>query len=280
MSTVYSPAEPPAAPGAPAEPAKRPLIQRLPAAAFVVGYGALVVAIVVFVAMLSSYSAGASSDRGTSSALTEITGITETTETARAPEKQLPHNPAPADQQSVRESVRSYLITDLETGATHTGTSARGALTELAEQSPTELSGHLSRLLEQNCLDKLELTTQKNMRILFQGFCFSTLPAATIASAISTANELGADALALNSYHPSLGTEMTLRWVQVPSQEKLDALREDWDDIDFPEGIRRLQFNAYGPEQAYWLYHEDGEEPWFISSETGEAFAEKYGTPR
>lgn len=279
MSTVHSPAEPPAAPDAPAGPAKRPLIQRLPAPAFVVGYGALIVAIVVFVAMLSSYSSGASSGRGASTTLTEVT---ETTRTAPEPEpeKQLPYNPAPADQKSVRESVRGYLIADLETGATHTGTSARGTLTELAEQSPTELSGHLSRLLEQNCLDKLELTTQKHMRILFQGFCFSTLPPTTIASAIDTANQLGADALALNSYHPSLGTEMSLRWVQVPSQDKLDVLREDWDDVDFPDGIRRLQFNAYGPDEAYWLYHEDGKEPWFISSETGEAFAEKYGTPR
>lgn len=277
MSTVHSPAEPSAAPDAPAGLAKRPLIQRLPSPAFVVGYGALIVAIVVFVAMLSSYAAGESAGRGASATLTEVS---ETTKTAPAPEKQLPHNPAPADQQSVRDSVRSYLIEDLETGATHTGTSARGTLTELAEQSPNELSGHLSRLLEQNCLDKFELTTLKHMRILFQGFCFSTLPPATIASAIDTANELGADALALNSYHPSLGTEMSLRWVQVPSQDELDELREDWDDVDFPEGIRRLQFNAYGPEQAYWLYHEDGKEPWFASGETGEAFAEKYGTPR
>lgn len=300
MSTAYSPAEPPAgatepaesadpaaaaetAAGADAASAKRPFIQRVPTPFFVVGYGAVLVALVVLLAMLASNANGAGSSHKTSTALTSEsaapTGAGDAGETSQSngPEKRFPFNPAPADPDEVRDSVRSYFITDLETVGTHTGTAASGKMTEVAEQNPVDFSGHLSRLLEQNCLDEFELTTQENMRVLFQGFCFSTLPASTIATAIKTADTLGADAVYLNSYHPGLGNEMAMKWLKVPDDDELQKLREKWDDVDFPDGIRHLQFNASSPDTAYSLHHEQGRDAVLLQGETGDALAEKYG---
>lgn len=299
MSTAYSPAEPPAEPAgtvepteptstaepaeAAAAPAKRPLIQRVPTPFFVVGYGALLVALVVLLAMLAAYANGAGSSRGRTTALTSEsnapTGAEASGEASQSngPEKRYPFNPAPADPEEVRDSVRSYYITDLETVGTHTGTAASGKMTEAAEENPVDFAGHLSRLLQQSCLDELELTTRENMRVLFQGFCFSTLPPSTIVTAIRTANNLDADAVYLNSYHPGLGNEMAFKWLKVADDDELQQLRDKWDDIDFPDGVRHLQFNASTPDTAYSMHHEQGRDPVLLQGETGDALAEKYG---
>ena len=113
-------------------------LKRLPKAVFITVYGAVLIALVVMIAALTSYQTNA-----------------RTTQTTPAPPVTA-WNPAPADAPNVAASVRPNVIADAQVGATKTGVMLRGDLTPTAMVS-AETAGHISRLLEQNCLDTLTL---------------------------------------------------------------------------------------------------------------------------
>lgn len=280
MSTVYSPAgrapeEPapaaqPAAEGAADAPPtqRRPLVQRVPTPLFVFGYGALLIALVVGAAMLASYAADADTRASESTSAT--------TSTAPTDEKRFPLNPAPADPDAVRSSIRDYLVADVETGATFNGTMAKGTITPSALQAPDEFSGHVSRLLEQNCLNDLALTTPDNVRVNFLGFCFSTVPPETIATALSKAEDLSADSVSLINYNSPDGIELSMTWLAVGSTDKLDDLMDTLWKMDLPAGVHRLLFKGYSPDTVKILEHVEGQEPTMRHNETGDAYKEKW----
>lgn len=163
--------------------------KRIPTPIFVIGYGAIVLTLIVAMAMLVSYRADAEADASAA------TGTASTTTTTEQDPRQA-WNPPLRDEANVLASIRPYLITDVESAVGETGVIMRGKATETAMASTAEFTGHLSRLLEQNCLDTLVLTTPNNMRMSFLGFCFSTLPPASIEKYTTFAADEDADSLA------------------------------------------------------------------------------------
>lgn len=261
MSTVHSPAEATAPAAKSAPPERRTLVQRMPLPVFVIGYGALVIALVVMVAMLASYQADAK--------LSEV----------QQPDPQQAWNPAVRDEANVRASVRGHLIKDAETAVGEAGVMLRGTIADGtldAEPSRTELAGHLSRLLEQNCLDTVTLTSDDNMKVHFWDFCFKTVPEQSILTALTLAYEEGADAVTfINFWHN--GVELAYTWANPVSDEEADALAEEWKKKKFPLGVDRMLFTAYTDDEIVARHEVKGESLIEERYPTGEAFKQQWG---
>ncbi|MCP1386773.1 hypothetical protein M5J20_00960 [Corynebacterium sp. TA-R-1] len=253
MSTAITPAEP--APQAPQEPTpeKRSLVQRVPTAVFVTTYGAIVVALVVLVAMLASYRADGTPARQPSTATG--TAATATSAEPELPEPVQPWNPPPVDEANLRASIRPHLISNVESATTETGIVVRGEISGELETVLPELSGHLSRLLEQNCVRSLTLTTPDNLRLSFYNFCYTTVPQAAIAEFAAMADEENAEALIFTDTHSPTGIEADLNWLNVKDSD-LTRLEHTWRDMTRPATIGRLRLAAYGETEG--LFREAG----------------------
>ncbi|QYH19453.1 hypothetical protein JKI95_10255 [Corynebacterium aquatimens] len=146
-------------------------------------------------------------------------------------------------------SIRRHLITDVQTSAGDTGVLMRGTIAGDLETQLPELSGHISRLLEQNCIDALTLKTADNLRLSFYGFCFSTIPETTISQLATLADEQDAEAMIIMDTHSSSAIEAEVVWLDVPDA-RLNSLELVWRDQIRPAGIKRLRFAAYGETEA------------------------------
>ncbi|WP_342320103.1 hypothetical protein [Corynebacterium mayonis] len=241
----------------PAE-AKKPFLQRLPNAVFTTGYGALLVGAIVLGVVVTSYETDAVAPRA-------------------AVERPLrPILYAQTSQDNVNASLRTYLIDKAETARTHTGVALRGELTPSAVADTTEVSGHLSRLMEQNCLDSITLTTPDNMQINFWGFCYHTLPPETIQGYLDTALTGNARQLAFH-FHPGRIREhhMWMTWMSEDEQAAKDAV-ESWQNLKILAGIDLLVLGSYGPDNVYWedrTKFKKEKKTW----PAGENFKQKYG---
>lgn len=251
MSTRYTPETEPETGPEPApeiapEPARDPandaprhsMVARLPAPAFLIGYGALLIAVVVAVAMFASYE---SNER--------VSAQTAVTTTQQDPKQ--PWNPALRDEDNVRASIRSYLITDVQTGVTDTGVMLRGTTTKTAEANLAEFTGHLSRLMQQNCLDTVVLTTPDNFRIEILGFCFDAPDLDALTTFTQYALDEGADSISFVDHYGETGKEISLNWMDLASDRKLEELEEQWDEMERPESFNRLRFSAFTPDEGY-----------------------------
>lgn len=275
MSTVPAPADSTAKPASTADNAEyRPeqqatpqqaeqtFVQRMPAPVFIVGYGALVIALVVMVFILAG--------RGGNSTLTE----------SATPEPYQAWNPPPRDSHKVLASVRPELLTNVETGVTRTGLMMRATLTEQAVSNTQEFSGHISRLLNQNCIDSVTLTTPDNMRITFWGFCFKTLPEATINSLTSFGLTQGADQVTFENHNRAKGVDAMVDWLTVSDSERADQIVELWEDVEdsrLAADFHKLTLIAYTKDQVMVQDMEDGKDPVFRTWPTGEALKQKWG---
>ena len=275
MSTVPAPADSAAKPASTADNAEyRPeqqatsqqreqtFVQRMPAPVFIVGYGALVIALVVMVFILAG--------RGGNSTLTE----------SATPEPYQAWNPPPRDSHKVLASVRPELLTNVETGVTRTGLMMRATLTEQAVSNTQEFSGHISRLLNQNCIDSVTLTTPDNMRITFWGFCFKTLPEATINSLTSFGLTQGADQVTFENHNRAKGVDAMVDWLTVSDSERADQIVELWEDVEdsrLAADFHKLTLIAYTKDQVMVQDMEDGKDPVFRTWPTGEALKQKWG---
>lgn len=239
MSTVSSPTD--------AERAT--LIQRLPTPAFVVGYGAVVVALVVMVAMLANYA-----------------GQATTTLAPKQPEKLVAWNPAPADEDNVRASIRSHLITDVETATGRSGVIMRAATTEAAEKNMAEFTGHVSRLLEQNCLDTLVLTTPDNLRVSFFGFCFNTLPPESIEAPFEFALQGNADSVTFVDYHSDAGIQVETVWADPVTESRAEQLMFMGRTTPLPEWVHRFTYTVYTDAEVFVLNKERDTRAWSFRS--------------
>ncbi|MDK8822272.1 hypothetical protein QP980_00110 [Corynebacterium coyleae] len=242
----------------------RTFLQRVPTPVFVTVYGALVVAAVVGAVFGLRYTADAES--------TEVS----------LPQPVRPFNPAPADPANVAASVRPHLIQNLQVGKTNTGVMARGDLAEYVMSDSTEFAGHVSRLLEQNCLDTLELTTPDGMRVNFWGFCFATIPATTIQNTFDFAVAQGADSAsfavypAQNNFH-----EIRLIWTDAEATG-YDAkqLERQWKQLNRPDEIDRIAFFGYYDDEVIVVDNDKKDGRSTKTFPAGEAFNEKWGLER
>lgn len=228
----------------PADTERPTLIQRLPTPAFVVGYGAVVVALVVMAVMLANYAGQAT----TRLAPTE-------------PEKLVAWNPAPADEDNVRASIRSHLITDVETATGRSGVMMRATTTEAAENNLEEFTGHVSRLLEQNCLDTLVLTTPDNLRVSFFGFCFNTLPPESIEAPLTFALKGDADSVTFMDYHSHAGIQVETVWADPVTESRAEQLIRMGRATQLPEWVQRFTFSVYTDTEVFMLAKERDTRP-------------------
>lgn len=266
MSTIYSAsAEPgqreasvtvgPAETPAPAAP--RPWWQRVPAPVFITGYGVVLVAAIVLGVALTSYSS--STER----------------ESIELEQPRRPFNPAPADAEYVAASVRPWLIENVELGATKTGVALRGEVASAA--APEEVAGHVSRLLDQNCLDSMTLSTT-GPRVNFWGFCFSTIPPETIQPLTEYASEEGAESIAFYNFASrSNRHEAALNWMDAGSKDSLDTLVRSWRALAIPPEVDLIVLTAYGDEEVVVMEKDRKKGNTIKRSPAGEAFREEWG---
>ena len=242
----------------------RPFVQRVPRPLFVAVYGTLLVLTVVGAVFAARYTADAESTP------------------EELPQPARPFNPAPADPANVAASVRPHLIENLQVGTTKTGVMARGDITEQAVADPTEFAGHVSRLLEQNCLDTLTLTTPDGMRLNFWGFCFTTIPEQTIYDFVRFATTEEADAVSFAKFPAQKGVQYAkLTWMDADSTGKDPrALKRTWNRLQRPEEIDRLTFYGYYPDEVVVMTNDANNGKNTESSPAGEAFEEKWGLER
>ena len=217
------------------EPSPQPWLKRIPAPLFTVVYGALVILVVFGAAMAAGYTA-------------DTAGAEAVAESERLPQPERPFNPPAADPDNVAASIRPHLITNVRAGKTDSGAMMRSDIVNGALDDTTEIAGHLSRLLEQNCLDTVTLTSKSGMRFNFWGFCFSTLPPATIAQLMDFGVDEGADSVSFAVY-PVQGNfhTITLNWMDVGDA---DELIEQWQEVERPDEIDRITFNGYTDDEV------------------------------
>lgn len=223
------------------EPSPQPWLKRIPAPLFTVVYGALVILVVFGAAMAAGYPADTA----------DTAGAEAVAESERLPQPERPFNPPAANPDNVAASIRSHLITDVRVGKTDSGAMMRGDIVNGALDDTTEIAGHLSRLLEQNCLDTVTLTSKSGMRFNFWGFCFSTLPPATIAQLMDLGVDEGADSVSFAVY-PVQGNfhTITLNWMDVGDTDDADELIEQWQEVERPDEIDRITFNSYTDDEV------------------------------
>ncbi|WJY68468.1 hypothetical protein [Corynebacterium auris] len=252
MSTAHTPS--------PDAQQKRPLVRRVPGPLFTAGYGALLVGVVVMGVLLVSYESGAE----------EPPAVVE--------RPQRPRIPAQTSQDNVDASVRAAYIAEPSTARTPTGVTLTGTVTEQAEADTVEFAGHLSRLLQQNCVDNMTLRTQDNMRINFWGFCYSSLPEQTIQGYIDDALRNGAEHVSFY-FHPGRLHEHSVwfTWME-DTQEDLDSLTSTWRQSRRLEGVDRLTFIAYGPETMQ-VFERTRKGVWEHTAPTGERFKQEHEVP-
>lgn len=223
------------------EPSPQPWLKRIPAPLFTVVYGALVILVVFGAAMAAGYTADTA----------DTAGADAVAESERLPQPERPFNPPPANPDNVAASIRPHLITNVRVGKTDSGAMMRGDIVGGALDDTTEIAGHLSRLLEQNCLDTVTLTSKSGMRFNFWGFCFSTLPPATIAQLMDFGVDEGADSVSFAVYpvQDNFHT-ITLNWMDVGDTDDIDELIEQWQEVERPDEIDRITFNGYTDDEV------------------------------
>lgn len=235
------------------EPSPQPWLKRIPAPLFTVVYGALVILVVFGTAMAAGYTADTADTANTvdTTDTAEATSSEGAVDNERLPQPERPFNPPAADPDNVAASIRSHLITNVRVGKTDSGAMMRGDIVDGALDDTTEIAGHLSRLLEQNCLDTVTLTSKSGMRFNFWGFCFSTLPPATIAQLMDFGVDEEADSVAFAVY-PVQGNfhTISLNWMDAGDTDDIDELIEQWQEVERPDEIDRITFNGYTDEEV------------------------------
>ncbi|WP_291314213.1 hypothetical protein [Corynebacterium sp. UBA2622] len=239
---------------------KPPLIRRVPGAVFTTAYGALLVGVVVMGVLLASHESDAEQPA------------------ARVDRPARPVLPAETSESNVESSLRPNLIAGAETARTATGVTVTGTMSQAAEDNTAEFSGHVARLLEQNCIDNMTVRTQDNMRINFWGFCYSSLPPTTVQTYVDKALEEGAQHVSFY-FHPGRMYEHSaaITWTE-DSEDGAKHVMEGWEDTPLKEGLNRLTMVAYGPETVHVAYRYEND---YVVDDapTGEKFKEEYGVP-
>ena len=231
---------------------------RISTPVFIVGFGALFIACIVLAVGVINYESGASErmDKAASTASSpRAAAVTTVTGSDGKPSASPVPKPAPPEtsEEQVRASIRTHFIADAKTTRTFTGVAVTGDVTELALTDLPEFTGHVSRLLEQNCVDSLGLTTPDNVRVTFNGFCYSTLPAETIQRMLTVALDGEADSIDY-AHNPAYGNSnyVTMTWY-TDSENAAKRIHETWNDVRRPRAVEEIRFYTYSPEMVHRL---------------------------
>lgn len=239
--------------------------RRVPAGAFIVGFGALVIVCVVLTVGLFNYESSAqerssSTDTNTASSTQDIPPVTTVTGPDGQTSVSRPPKPAPPEtsEEQVRSSIRAHYIENAETARTYTGVAVTGDITEHALNDMPEFTGHVSRLLEQNCVDSMALTTPDNVRVTFNGFCYSTMPGETFERMLEVALNGGADSIDV-AHNPTYGGNnyVSMTWY-VDNEEQAARIHETWHEVRRPRAVQEIRFSTYSPEAVHRLVKERG----------------------
>ncbi|WP_165164180.1 hypothetical protein [Corynebacterium qintianiae] len=205
------------------------LLRALPAPVFTVAYGAIVIALIAGAVVLAD---NASSQESAA----PVVG-----KPAR------PFFPVQTDVDNVEASVRPYLITDTASARTASGVTLTGTMTDQAETDVSEFAGHVSRLLEQNCVDNMTVRSQDNVRINLWGYCYHSPGAAEIETYVEAALENSADSVSF-SFYPGLPVEhqVALTWFE-DTADDADAAMDSWEDIEPVGRIQQVSLSSYDP---------------------------------
>lgn len=214
--------------------ANAPRKPRVPLPAFIVAYAALVAICIALVVNLYNY------DNLPPKSVT----VTTTTTVTDPP-------PPPRDEANVTASINPQFVANAQTAVNNTGVIVTGELTDQAMADLPGSLGHLNRLLEQNCVDSLSVTTPDNARISFTGFCFRGLDPRSIERMVALTLDTGADSVQFTNY-PDRGfsTHAGVRWF-TSSDREVDALRDDWNSFRRPADIVSVDFFAFTQEKLY-----------------------------
>lgn len=213
--------------------ARAPLLQRLPTAVFIVCYGVLAIALIITLILLVAHA----NQRTTSSP--QLRTVT------------FPAEQNTVDTAQLQGSVRPYLIAEAEVGQNYDGAMLRGSITEYATQAPADFSGHVMRLLEQNCVPAVVLESSENLHLNFWGFCHNAPADTTIAEVMDFAAKHQASFVSFYNY-PSLGNEQRaiVSWPQEQDEADVEKLIEQWEEFSRPSGVDRITFEAFSPTHA------------------------------
>lgn len=250
----------------------------IPAAAFIVGFGALLIVCLVLAVGVVNYESSAE-ERASSSSATmtgtppppfphDIPPVTTVTESDGQTSVSRPPKPAPPEtsEEQVRASIRTHLIADAETARTYTGVAVKGDITQQALDDLPEFTGHVSRLLEQNCVDSMALTTPDNVRVTFNGFCYTTMPGETIQRLLTVALDGKADSIDFAN-NPGYGNTnyVSMTWY-VASEKEAERIHKTWHEVRRPRAVQEIRFYTYSPEKVHRLIKERGEaDAWWDS---------------
>lgn len=236
--------------------------RRMPTAAFIVGFGALLIACIVLTVGVFNYESGAEERAASATATTASSTSTTTTSTTPPVTKVTgsdgsvtwSREPKPAPPETsldnVNASIRNHLIADAETARTYTGVAVTGTLTEEAMADQTELTGHVTRLLEQNCVDSMALTAPDNTRLTFTGFCYYSLPAHIVQRMLTYALDGKADVIEFSHYPTRGGTNrVTLMWY-TDSATSAERIQETWNPLRRPRPIDEIRLYTYTPDEV------------------------------
>lgn len=238
-------------------------MSRIPSAAFIVGFGALLLVCVVLAVGLVNYESSAQESTADGASATgttrpfphDIPTVTTVTGSDGQPSVSRPPKPAPPEtsEEQVRSSIRTHYIGDAETARTYTGVAVTGNITEEALADMPEFTGHVSRLLEQNCVDSMALTTPDNVRVTFNGYCYTTMPGETFERMLNVALEGGADTIDFAN-NPAYGNTnyVSMTWY-VDNEEEAARIHETWHDVRRPRAVQEIRFYTHSPEKVHRL---------------------------
>ncbi|AWB84400.1 hypothetical protein [Corynebacterium liangguodongii] len=245
----------------PTSQANTAALRRVPASVFTLAYGATIIAILAGGAVMIANSHAA--EPAPPSVGRPLRAF----------------NPVETSLDNVTESLRPYLLGDASTARTSTGVTLTATMTQQAQDDLADFSGHVSRLLEQNCIDSMTVKTQDNLRINIWGYCYFTPGPVALQTYITDALDGGADSVAFSAYPGRpIDQEASLIWF-TDSVEEGDKAVESWDDLDLVPATDQLSLVVYDPERVR-VRGKFSEETSRVETnhedDTGEAFAEKW----
>lgn len=240
------------------------LVRALPAPVFTVIYGAIVIGLVTGGIFL----------------VDKVSSAEEGNPDVGKPVR--PANPVITSEENVGASVRPYLIADAKAARTSSGVTLSGTMTPTAEESLSEFSGHVSRLLEQNCIDNMTVTTQDNLRVNIWGYCYFSPGQESLETYLGEALDSTADSITFAFYGGrDIEHVVDITWF-AESTSEADRAVSEWEDAEAVGTTDKLTLTAYDPQRV--RLHETfadrlGRDDVSAEDVTGEAFREKWDIP-
>lgn len=162
----------------------------------------------------------------------------------------LPEAPQ-ADVATIEASIRPYLIANAEVREAHRGAAVRGEITDTAVQDVDSFAGHLSRLLQQNCIPGVALRTGSNLNVSLWDYCHDAPAPASIAQVMRLAVGYDADFVGFLRY--PTGQKAKVTWMNVDDEASRDSLVAMWEDVGVPNGFAEVAYQAYGAGEVTTL---------------------------